>query len=186
MKPTIVAAVIISTLMISGGIVGTVFLLNDCTDCIVEQPTDNENESSSVWDEITFRLINESYKVIGDFIGRKLLVEFASSNCPDCNEQNNVLNQINNLLIQEDNDIVILTLMIDLETSKELLTYYINNNISWLIGSINEANHTKIGLEWVPAFYLFNTSGELIKTKQSEMNYEELMNFLSMDLNSKN
>ena len=72
MKPIIVAAVIISTLMISGGIVGTVFLLKDCTDCKVEQPTDNENESSSVWDEITFRLINESYKVIGDFIGKKL------------------------------------------------------------------------------------------------------------------
>lgn len=129
MKPIIIAAVIISTLMISGGIVGTVFLLKDCTDCMVEQPTDTENESSSVWDEITFRLINESYKVIGDFIGRKLLLEFASSNCPDCKEQNKVLNQINNLLIQEDNDIVILTLMIDLETDVRDGRFLINERI---------------------------------------------------------
>jgi hypothetical protein len=69
--------------------------------------------------------------------------------------------------------------MVDLDTPKELLTYYIDNNISWSIGSINEGNYSKINIEYVPTFFLFNVTSHQIGKHIGIMIFEELFTFIN-------
>ncbi len=72
--------------------------------------------------------------------------------------------------------------MVDLDTPKELLTYYIDNNISWSIGSINEGNYSKINIEWVPTFLLFNVASHQIGKHIGIMVFEKLLTFINSSI----
>ena len=110
-----------------------------------------------------------------------MLVEFASSDCIHCLEQLDALRELNDLIVQNDKNIVILTLLIDLETSKDLLTYYIEYNITWDFGKINEGNYSKFGLSVVPTFYLFNQTGHEVDLHKGEMELTQLLSFINFE-----
>jgi hypothetical protein len=77
-------------------------------------------------------------------------------------------------------DIVLLTLMMDLDTTKDLLTYHIDYNISWEFGRIDRGNYSLFGLSAVPSFYLFNQTGHEIKYSEGRMTLLELVNFIDL------
>ncbi|MCG3221498.1 MAG: hypothetical protein H7641_08970, partial [Candidatus Heimdallarchaeota archaeon] len=66
-------------------------------------------------------------------------------------------------------------------TTKDLLTYYIDNNITWEIGRINEGNYTKIGLSVIPTFYLLNQTGFEIELWKGEMDLSQLLSFIDFE-----
>ena len=69
--------------------------------------------------------------------------------------------------------------MVDLLTSKELLTYYTANNMTWSIGNINEGNYSKINLQDIPTFYLFNSTNYEIKRNVGTLSFSSLQDFIS-------
>jgi hypothetical protein len=77
-------------------------------------------------------------------------------------------------------ELEILTLMIDLQTQKELLTYYTANNLTWNIGSINMGNYSKIHLPVVPSFFLFNSTSVLVKQYFGLISFELLLDFIEI------
>ncbi|NPD87669.1 MAG: hypothetical protein HGN29_03030 [Asgard group archaeon] len=70
-----------------------------------------------------------------------------------------------------------------METSKDLLTYYIDYNITWGFGKINEGNYSKFGLSVVPTFYFFNQTGYEINLNKGEMNLSQLIDFIDLEIN---
>ena len=167
-------------MLIIGSITGMTIYYKTCENCRLEQDVINNNETT-VWDSVFFTLLNGSIFQIKNFIGQKLLVEFASSDCSHCTEQLNALRDLNSLIVWNDKNITILTLLVDLETSKELLTYYIDYNISWIFGKINEENYSLFDLSIVPTFYLFNQTGNEISSWKGEMNLKQLLTFIDIE-----
>ena len=49
----------------------------------------------------------------------------------------------------------------------------------WSVGSINEGNYSKVNIEWVPAFLLFNTTSQQIDKHIGIMGFEELSTFVN-------
>jgi len=163
-----------SVLLITSTSIGVSIYFNNCQDCSVNN---KPNSTDSIWDEISFSLINSSLVSISDFHGKNLLLEISSSKCPDCIQQIPVIKQFISSPYFNDS-LVILTLFTDLSSQSELLDFYIDNNLSWLVGSINTSNLSKLGLTYVPAFYLFDSSGSEIDSIQNFVSNDALLDFL--------
>ena len=180
MKFSHLAFITISTLLIVGSITGVIIYYQKCENCRINPDnnhTNGWNNGTTIWDTVFFTLLNGSVFQTKNFIGQKLLLEIASSNCSQCTEQLEALKELNELISQNDKNITILTLLIDLETTKELLTYYINNNITWTLGNIKEENYSKLGLTVVPTFYMFNQTRQEINCWKGEMSISQLLVF---------
>ena len=180
MKLHYLALITFSALLVVGGIIIPIIYYQTCDNCRTNPPENNhtngQNNDTTVWDSVFFTLLNGSVFQTKNFLGQKLLVEFASSDCIHCLAQLDDLRELNDLIVQNDKNIVILTILIDLETSKELLTYYIDYNITWAFGKINVGNYSKFGLS-VLFFILFHLL----------LNLSQLLTFIDFyALNSKN
>lgn len=182
MKLYHLALITFSALLVVGGIIGPIIYYQTCDNCRTNPPENNHinghNNETTVWDSVYFTLLNGSVLQTKNFIGQKLLIEFASSDCIHCLEQLDDLRELNDLIVQNDKSIIVLTLLIDLNTSKDLLTYYIDHNITWEFGKINEGNYSIFGLSVVPTFYLFNQTGHEIDLCKGEMSLSQLLTFI--------
>ncbi len=175
---------IVTILVTFSSLIGVLIYLKNCQDCSFNSP--NPPDSGSVWDEISFTLINNSLASIPDFNGKNLLLEFSSSQCSDCTHQIPVIQQFLNSSYFNVS-LVVLTLFIDFSTQSELLDYYVDNNLTWLVGSISYSNYYKLGLSYIPSFHLFNSSGSEIDRIQNFVSYDSLLSFLGFNpLPSKN
>lgn len=178
---------IVTVLMICSSLAGIFVYMNNCQECSLNNNGDSSNtsDSDSVWNEITFTLINNSLVSIHDFSSKNLLLEFSSSQCSDCTQQIPVIRQFLDSSFNNDT-LIVLSLFLDLSTQSELLDYYIDHNITWLVGSINYSNYSKLGLSYVPSFHLFNSSGSELDSIQNYLSYDALLSFLGFDLFSIN
>ena len=184
MKFSHLTFITISSLIVVGSITGVIIYYQTCENCRINPDNNHingQNNVTTVWDSIFFTLLNGSVFQTKNFIGQKLLIEIASSDCSHCTEQLDILRELNDLIVQNDKNITILTLLIDLETTKDLLTYYIDYNITWTFGKINEGNYSKVGLTIVPTFYLFNQTGHEINFQKGEMSFSQLLIFADIE-----
>ncbi len=141
--------------------------------------SDLSSVDSSVWDNISFVLVNESVRTINDFEGSILLLEFSSTNCLDCSTQLPILDEFWETISSSNESIVLLTLFIDLSTQKELLDYYISNNVTWLVGRIDYSTYSTLGLSFVPSFHLFDRNSNELKSVQTNLSLKELWDFVN-------
>ncbi|MCG3257990.1 MAG: hypothetical protein KAU62_17925, partial [Candidatus Heimdallarchaeota archaeon] len=82
---------IVTILITCSSLIGVLVYLENCQDCSFNNP--NPPDSGSVWDEISFTLVNNSITSIRNFNGKNLLIEFSSSHCSDCTQQIPVIQQ---------------------------------------------------------------------------------------------
>lgn len=181
-KIKLFSAIVSSLLLLS--IVTTISVIyRPCSDCNNIPNNNGNNHTSSVWDAVFFTLINGSIFTVKNYSGSNLLLEFSESTCSECSIQNAELRLLHDYILSNSLNVVILTLLIDLDSSKELLTYYIDNNLSWFIGMINQGNYSKILLTSVPTFYFFNTTSQEINSGIGTMSLETLKSFISSSMN---
>ena len=183
MKIKILTIIISSLVLVASVITTTVVLYNHrCPNCEVPPPNNNGNNiTASIWAEVFFTLINESVWTIKNFEGHTLLLEFAKSDCPDCSSTIPELRKLQEYIVNNTIEVTILTLMIDINNSKNLLTFYINNNLTWKIGWCNQGNYSKLNFGWVPTFYAFNSTSQLIKQQiGGTMDFNALKLFLDI------
>ena len=120
MKLHYLALITFSALLVVGGIIGPIIYYQTCNNCRTNTPENNhtngQNNDTTVWDSVYFTLLNETVFQTKSFVGQNLLIEFASSDCSHCLDQIDDLRELNDLIVQNDKSIVILTLLIDLDT----------------------------------------------------------------------
>ncbi|MHA2256337.1 MAG: TlpA family protein disulfide reductase, partial [Candidatus Heimdallarchaeaceae archaeon] len=182
MKISHLSLITFSALLIVVGIMSPIIYYQTCDNCRTNPPDNNltngQNNETTVWDSVYFTLLNGSVIQTKYFLGQKLLIEFASSNCIHCLDQLDTLRKLNDLITQNDKSIVVLTLLIDLIKAKELLTYYINQNITWELGMVNYGNYTLVDLTVVPTFFLLNQTGHEVNQNEGIMSLSQLSDFL--------
>lgn len=176
MKIKLILGISLSVILVGGAIISSIWYFNFCENCIIN----NENENNYFWNDIIFSIINGSSYSIANFTQKNLLVEFAANNCLQCQNQIEILEELNNEINLKNTSVLLLTLLIDLSTQKELLDYYIYNDISWTIGSISEEYYSLINLTEVPCFYYINTTKNLIGTYTGYTNLHSLKELIGI------
>ncbi|MCG3223472.1 MAG: hypothetical protein H7647_03330 [Candidatus Heimdallarchaeota archaeon] len=176
MKIRTILGISLAVIFVVGGIFSTIWYFNFCDTCLI----DTNNVNDSLWDDVIFSLINGSSYSISNFTHSDLLIEFASSDCSFCHDQIVVLKELEDAIILSNSSVLLLTLLIDLISPKDLLDYYIFYDISWTIGNISEEYYSLINLIEVPTFYFINTTKNLVGKYEGFTNLQTLKELIGL------